>query len=322
VITLADGQSITLNGVDASLLTAGDFVFDQTPVTENAGTMTISDGAILPLSGVIDNTGTIALNSTGNETDLQLIEHGITLQGGGHVDLSDNSQNVISGTVSDVTLTNVDNTISGAGQLGAGQLTLVNEATINATGSNALVIDTGSNLVVNSGTLEATGTGGLIVNGAVDNSGTLWANGGNLTIDGAVTGNGTATISGAATLEFGAASAENTTFAVGATGTLKLDQSASFTGSVSGFESGDALDLADIAFGANTTLGYSANADGSGGMLSMSDGTHSASIALFGQYAAAGFQIGSDSGAGAIVSYADPGANTANALITNPNQKA
>ncbi len=70
VITLADGQSITLNGVDASSLTASDFVFDQTPVTENAGHMVISDGAILPLSGIIDNTGTIELNSTGSETDL------------------------------------------------------------------------------------------------------------------------------------------------------------------------------------------------------------------------------------------------------------
>ena len=120
MITLADGQSITLNGVDAASLTADDFVFDQTPVTENAGHMVISDGAILPLSGMIDNTGTIELNSTGNETDLELIEHGITLQGHGQVILSDRAENVIFGTVSDVTLTNVDNTISGAGHLGDG----------------------------------------------------------------------------------------------------------------------------------------------------------------------------------------------------------
>ena len=66
MITLADGQSITLNGVDAASLTAGDFVFDQTPVTENAGHMVISDGAILPLCGIIDNSGTIELNSTGS----------------------------------------------------------------------------------------------------------------------------------------------------------------------------------------------------------------------------------------------------------------
>ena len=45
--------------------------------------MTIGDGALLPLSGTIVNTGTIALNSTGDETDLQLIEQGVTLEGGG-----------------------------------------------------------------------------------------------------------------------------------------------------------------------------------------------------------------------------------------------
>ena len=54
-----------LNGVDAASLTASDFVFDQTPVTENAGHMVISDGAILPLSGIIDNTGTIELELDG-----------------------------------------------------------------------------------------------------------------------------------------------------------------------------------------------------------------------------------------------------------------
>ncbi len=81
------------------------------------------------------------------------------------------------------------------------------------------------------------------------------------------------------------------------------------------------MDLADIGFGANTTLGYLANANGTGGMLSISDGTHSASIALFGQYAAAGFHVGSDSGAGSIVTYAPPGASTTSTtLITIPNQ--
>ena len=58
---------------------------------------------------------------------------------------------MIFGSDTDVTLTNVDNTISGAGQLGDGQMTLVNEGSIVATGSNALVIDTGANTIVNTG---------------------------------------------------------------------------------------------------------------------------------------------------------------------------
>src|SRR5258707_15324503 len=66
VITLGDGQSIELQGVHAAALTQNNFVFNQTPALDNAGTMTIGDGAMLPLSGTINNTGTIALNSTGD----------------------------------------------------------------------------------------------------------------------------------------------------------------------------------------------------------------------------------------------------------------
>src|SRR5205823_8711142 len=89
VITLGDGQSIELQGVHAAALTENNFVFDQTPTVDNAGTMTIGDGAVMPLSGTINNTGTIALRSTGDETDLQLIEQGVTLEGGGSNVLSD-----------------------------------------------------------------------------------------------------------------------------------------------------------------------------------------------------------------------------------------
>jgi hypothetical protein len=305
VITLGDGQSITLHGVDAASLNANDFVFDQTPVTQNSGSMVISDGAILPLSGVINNTGSIALNSTGDETDLQLIEHGIILQGGGHVDLTDSSGNVISGTASDVTLTNVDNTIAGAGQLGAGQLTLVNEGTIDATGTSSLVIDTGANAVTNSGTLEATGTGGLLVHSDVINTGTLWANGGNVTVDGNVSGNGSAIISGAATLEFAHASAENTAFAAGSTGSLILGDSFNFSGVISGVTSSNHLDLLDFNFVNAPSLNYTANADNSGGTLSITDGAHTANIALLGQFDPAGFQAEADKNTGTLISYHD-----------------
>jgi hypothetical protein len=85
---------------------------------------------------------------------------------------------------------------------------------------------------------------------------------------------------------------------------------------------GDALDFSDIAFGTNTTLGYSPNISGTGGTLSVSDGMHAASIALFGQYAAAGFQLGSDQNHGALVTYSSPLVSENNVLITNPNHKS
>ena len=192
VITLADGETITLNGVDAASLNAGDFEFNQTPVTTNTGDMVIGDGALLPLSGIVDNTGSIHLGSAGSETDLEIVQHGATLQGGGTLVMSDNSENVIFGSDPSVTLTNVDNVISGAGQIGEGQMTLVNEGSIIADGTHALVIDTGANAVINSGTLEATGAGGLTVQSDVTNNGLLWANGGDLHLNGNVSGSGSA----------------------------------------------------------------------------------------------------------------------------------
>ncbi|MFZ1885892.1 MAG: VCBS domain-containing protein, partial [Rhodoplanes sp.] len=212
VIALADGQSITLDGVTADSLSASNFVFDQTPVTNNAGAMTIGDGALLPLSGAIDNTGTIALDSAGHATTLELIQHGITLQGGGQLILSDSDANLISSAAPGVTFTNADNTISGAGQLGDWQMTLVNNGTIAATGAHALIIDTGSNVVINTGTLDSTGSGGLIVNSDVSNAGLLWAHGVDITVNGSVSGAGGALITGDATLEFAAAASINVTF--------------------------------------------------------------------------------------------------------------
>ncbi|WDR98180.2 Ig-like domain-containing protein [Burkholderia ambifaria] len=306
VITLGDGATITVTGVHSADLTGDNFVFDQEPVVQNAGTMTVNDGAMLPIGGIVENTGTIALGSTGDITRFEILPKSATLEGGGHLTLSDDAHNVVFGSTPDATLVNVDNTITGAGQLGAGQLTLVNEGTIVADGANALVIDTGTHAVANAGTLEATGSGGLVIESAVNNTGNLWANNGNLTIHGDVTGAGSATISGGATLEFGGASAENTTFADGAAGTLKLDHSAGFTGTVSGFGAGDALDLTDVLFGDHTTLSFTANDTGTGGTLTVSDGAHTAQVALQGNLSGGSFQLSHDQGSGTVVTYVPP----------------
>jgi len=306
VVTTGAGETITILGVDAATLTADNFVFNQEPVLTNTGTMNISDGAILPVGGTIYNSGTIALESTGSETDLEILAESAMLKGGGHVTLSDSSQNVIFGGTADATLINIDNVISGAGHLGNGQLTLVNNGTIIATGVNALDIDTGTNTVTNSGLLEATGTGGLVVHGNLENSGVLAAEGGNVTVTGDVSGSGHATIGGAAILEFGASSNQDTSFAADATGTLKLDNSAAYSGTVSGFGEGDSLDLADILSGPDTTIDFTPNQTGTGGTLTVNDGVHSANIDLAGQYSLQGFHLAADAAAGTLVSYLPP----------------
>jgi hypothetical protein len=301
VITLGDGQSIELQGVHAAALTQNNFVFNQTPALDNAGTMTIGDGAMLPLSGTINNTGTIALNSTGDETDLQLIEHGVTLEGGGKIVLSDSDANIISGTSSDVTLNNEDNTISGAGHLGNGELTLTNAGTIDATGIHALTIDTGSNWVFNSGVLEASGSGGLTVASSIANSGVLWANGSTLTVQGEVSGNGIATIDGTATLDLEASATINVLFGSGA-GTLKLGDSFHFNGTITGFGASDTIDLANVA-AANASISYHENAAGTGGTLAISDGAQTLELSLLGDYSADNFSIVPDPVHGTLITY-------------------
>ena len=321
VITLANGATITLIGVHAANLSAANFEFNLEPTTTNAGTMTISNGAILPLGGIVDNTGTIALESTGSETNLEVLVESLTLRGGGRVVLSDNDHNVIFGGAASATLVNVDNTISGAGQIGAGQMKLVNGGKIVADGAHALVIDTGTNVVVNTGTLEASGSGGLVVAGALDSSGSLWANGGAIDVRGEVGGHGSATIDGSGTLVFGGAADTDVGFAAGAAGGLTLAHGAGFGGTIAGLNADDVVHLGDIAYSAATQVAYQASATGTSGRLTVSDGTHTAELTLIGRYAADAFQLGADAnGQARVVNTAtDPatvlGTSGADALI-------
>ncbi|WP_168878864.1 S-layer family protein [Rhizobium sp. P28RR-XV] len=293
VITLGDGETITLAGVSAASLTANDFLFNEAVVTHNTGDMVVADGALMPFSGTLDNTGSIHLASTGSETAFEIVQHGLTLTGGGTVALSDDASNIIFGSGGNVTLTNVDNIISGAGQLGNGHLTLVNQGTIIADGTHALVIDTGLNAVTNTGTLEATGTGGLDIHSGLVNDGVLWANGGNVHLEGNVSGGGTALLSGHANLDIGGSFSETIMLSTDAQATVTIDHAAAFTGTIVGLDGNDALRFGDIS-AATGSFSYAENAAKTGGVLTVTDGTHTASIGLTGDYSASDFSLNHD----------------------------
>ncbi len=108
------------------------------------------------------------------------------------------------------------------------------------------------------------------------------------------------TIANGASFEIASASEDAVTFG-GATGTLQLDQSQSFVGTVAGFGNQDRIDFGDIAYGADTTLEYTANSSNTLGVLNLSDGVHTASITLLGQYSAASFAIASDGHGGTML---------------------
>jgi hypothetical protein len=111
------------------------------------------------------------------------------------------------------------------------------------------------------------------------------------------------TVGNGASVDLNTPSAAAVTFA-GGSGTLQLDQSAAFSGTITGFGGQDQLDLTDIAFSANSTLGYSANSNNSGGGLTVSDGIHMANIALLGSYMASSFVTSSDGHGGTLISEA------------------
>jgi hypothetical protein len=119
-----------------------------------------------------------------------------------------------------------------------------------------------------------------------------------------------------ASLEMGGRFSENITLDPGAHATLKIDHAADVRGTVAGFGSNDVLDLADLAFGKNTTLGYAANTSNTGGTLTVSDGTHTANIALLGQYTAASFVMSADGFGGTHIQDSPPA--TLTQALTHP----
>ena len=127
------------------------------------------------------------------------------------------------------------------------------------------------------------------------NDGTAWSSWQGFT----ATGSTPAIINTGATVELGSAYPSQVTF-FGPTGTLKLDNSASFNGTVAGMTAQDTIDFADINFASIQTPTFT-NATSLGGTLHVTDGTHTANIALLGNYMASTFAASSDGHGGTLV---------------------
>jgi hypothetical protein len=85
----------------------------------------------------------------------------------------------------------------------------------------------------------------------------------------------------------------------GTTGTLTIDHSLAFTGAITGLAGADALDLVDVSYGGSTTATFLGNT--TGGTLTVSDGVHTASIALNGNYLSSSWTLSSDGNGGTTV---------------------
>ena len=131
----------------------------------------------------ISNAGNILLNGGSGFNTFLLLDVNTMLQSGGTVTMSVASgggSTFIQQAVGGVTLTNVDNTIQGAGVIGNGGLTLVNEATINANSSGQALTLNGGGGITNTGLMEATSGGFLQISGTTVNNagGNITANAG------------------------------------------------------------------------------------------------------------------------------------------------
>jgi hypothetical protein len=255
VKTVAGSTIDTVAGATGGVIDATTF--------NNAGRLLLNNQSSFLLGSNVDNTGSIAVESYGSgHTQLEIVAD-VLLKGTGKVTLSGLNPSIVSdGTTA--SLINDGNTISGDGAIGDSNLTLVNDSSgvIDANNSTlALAINTGSNAVINAGTMEATAGGLLIIECPIVNTGKIIADNATVSLFDAPTGSGSLVIEGSGNMDLVAAgTTQGVTFASGATGTLTLSAAATptptsvYDGTISGFGTGDAIDLAGLPYVAGTTL--------------------------------------------------------------------
>jgi fibronectin-binding autotransporter adhesin len=220
--TIHSGSTLTNSATGTIEVESGTNVLGGTINNSAGGTFKIDNNATLDLEGgTYAQLGTLQLNSSGNFTEL-VLEGNVTLSGGA-VTLSNNSQNYIFGQISTDTLTNQE-TISGAGQIGHAQMTLVNSGTINANQSSGITIDANGG-ITNTGTLEATSgaTLALSSSGIINNTGgAITANIGTLQVNSSTVAGGAVTLVGASTLQLNSATIRGGTLTNSSTGTIEV----------------------------------------------------------------------------------------------------
>ena len=161
----------TLSGTGDFNVIAGQFA-GLTDLT-HSGMMSVKNNGHLRLTGNINNTGSISVDSTGQVADLEIQAAGATLVGGGTVTLTHPSSQV--NGAAGATLTITDQTLQGYGNIGVNSVVLINTAggliDANSAG-NTLTVDTSAAGGVNQGIMRASAGGILRINSSnLDNTG-------------------------------------------------------------------------------------------------------------------------------------------------------
>jgi VCBS repeat-containing protein len=331
-LTLDDA---TINGgiIDDYSTVSGNIVAGDIDVTGsstisgaslNHGNVTVERGQTLTLDNVtvtgttISETGATSIVQIDGGTTLKL--NGATIDGGTINDYSTAASGSIIAADIDVT---GSSTISNA-ILNKGDVTIANGATLTldddtVNGTTFTAVATGSiiqvdghdaltlnSVTINGGAVSIGTQAHILTSGDVTLAGTSVANGGTievhdgtLKITGSITGSGSVQIDGGALFEIDGSDTQNVVFS-GTGGELQIDAS-SFGGSIAGLAATDELDLRTIGFGLNTTGTYVSDADHDGGILTITDGTHSISMTLVGDYCDAHFAGAADGHGGTLI---------------------
>ncbi|MDE2603589.1 MAG: FecR domain-containing protein, partial [Bradyrhizobium sp.] len=266
---------------------------DATTLDNTAGTVAIDGTGKLKLSGATITGGTIADNGTIDITGSSKIDGGAALNDG-HVTVEAHQTLTLDNVT--VTGTSFCDTASGAAiQIDGGDTLKLSGVSITGGGFNVAA----NGLVQTSGDVTLT-------NASVANDGTLEVTGGKLTITGAgsvadsvANHGGTIQIDGGAVLDLNVPDTQNVSF-TGTGGELRID-TGSFGGSIVGLAAGDQIDLTTIGYGPGTTGTYVSNAGNTGGILTITDGTHSIALQLVGDYRNAHFAGSADSSGDTLI---------------------
>ncbi|MGI8839597.1 MAG: beta strand repeat-containing protein [Caulobacteraceae bacterium] len=259
------------------------------------------------LNTTVTNFGTIAASGARaavtfrDASDVLAVEAGCVFKGavlgGGGTLVLDTGTGTITGELA-------GGTVSVSGSMAATAFSNFGTVRIGPTAtfatSGAVSLAAGQSLVA-AGSLTLGGKAA-----AIANAGAIETLGGTVTVAGKVTGKGEAIVNGGL-IDFTSTFSQSVTFA-GTTGTLELAKSQGYGGTIVGFSTagGTFLDLADIAFTGAGEATYAGNKKG--GVLTVTDGTHTATIALTGNYLGSTFVAASDGHGGVLIH--DPKAPT------------
>ena len=318
------GTIDSLSGVniisDAAITNTGTFeVFAGSGLTLDLGSSVANTGHTVTVDGAVTGAVPVAAATLLLEDGTSITSGTLSLGSGSTLDVEHGASGP-GATLDGVTVTGTDantgadpatpaSTIE-VGGAGAATLTLDDGASItggtlsigihgvldavHGTTGGAVTLDDIS--VTNAGLLEASGGGTLHLDASVTNNGILEANGGTLVIgaDASIGGTADITITDGGVAEFAGISAQgqpqtlmlNASFS--GSGTLQLEDSQHYGGTVSGFVAGDTIDLTDLAYSANETDVWH------GDTLTITSGSQSASITFSGSYGQNSFALTSD----------------------------